>query len=53
MKRLAGFGILVILCAGGVWSAVENYRIKHPVTGRDITVSTTSLIGMALFVVAK
>ena len=38
MKRLAAFGILVILCAGGVWSAVENYRIKHPVTGRDITV---------------
>jgi DNA-binding beta-propeller fold protein YncE len=38
MKRLAGFGILVILCAGGVWSAVENYRIKHPVTGRDITI---------------
>src|SRR5262245_52004705 len=38
MKRLAAFGILVILCAGGVWSAVENYRVKHPVTGRDITV---------------
>ena len=27
-----------MLLAGGVWTAVENYRVKHPVSGNDITV---------------
>ena len=30
MKRLA-YALASILIAGGVWSAVDNYKIKHPV----------------------
>jgi WD40 repeat protein len=37
MKRFAYASILVLL-AGGAWSAVDNFRIKHPVSGRDVTV---------------
>lgn len=37
MKRLA-YTIVLVLFAGGVWAAVDNYRIKHPVSGREVTV---------------
>jgi YVTN family beta-propeller protein len=37
MKRLA-FAALLVLLGGGVWTAVDNFRIKHPVTGQDVTV---------------
>jgi len=37
MKRLASALILVLL-AGGAWSAFDAFRIKHPVSGRDVTV---------------
>src|SRR5215467_9313929 len=37
MKRLA-IAVGLLLFAGGVWSAVETFRVKHPVTGEEITV---------------
>ena len=37
MKRLACVLILV-LSAGGVWRAAERYRVRHPVSGREISV---------------
>ncbi len=37
MKRFAYVPILVLL-AGGAWSAFDNFRVTHPVTGREITV---------------
>ena len=30
--------LVLVLLAGGVWTAVDNYRIKHPVSGREMTV---------------
>jgi YVTN family beta-propeller protein len=37
MKRVAyAFGF--VLLAGGAWSAFDNFHIKHPVSGRDVTV---------------
>src|ERR1700704_6369209 len=37
MKRLA-YVLVMVLLAGGAWRAAESYRIKHPVSGREITV---------------
>jgi YVTN family beta-propeller protein len=37
MKR-SGYALVLVLLAGGVWGAVENFRVKHPVSGREITV---------------
>src|SRR5882672_4914570 len=37
MKRLA-YVLVMVLLAGGVWRAAESYRIKHPVSGKEITV---------------
>ena len=37
MNRLA-YAVGLMLVGGGVWTAVDNFRIKHPVTGREITV---------------
>ena len=37
MKRLV-YTLVLVLLAGGVWRAAESFRIKHPVSGRDITV---------------
>jgi YVTN family beta-propeller protein len=37
MKRL-GYAVVLVLLAGGVWRAGEGYRVKHPVSGRDISV---------------
>lgn len=37
MKRLA-YTLVLVLAAGGTWKAIDNFRIKHPVTGRDVTV---------------
>src|SRR5262245_32135588 len=37
MKRFASVLVLVLL-AGGTWRAVDTFRIKHPVSGQDITV---------------
>jgi YVTN family beta-propeller protein len=37
MKRLACALVLVLL-AGGVWSAVDNFRIRHPVSNLEVTV---------------
>ena len=37
MKRLASALVLVLL-AGGAWTAFDNFRVKHPVTGQDILV---------------
>jgi DNA-binding beta-propeller fold protein YncE len=38
MKRL-GYALGLVVLTGGVWSGVaDNYRVKHPVSGREITV---------------
>jgi hypothetical protein len=37
MKRL-GYTLVLVFLAGGVWKAVDNFRIKHPVSGLDVTV---------------
>jgi DNA-binding beta-propeller fold protein YncE len=37
MKRLA-YAFVLVLLAGGTWRAVDNFRTKHPVSGREITV---------------
>ena len=37
MKRLACALVLVLL-AGGVWSAVDNFRIRHPVSNLEVAV---------------
>lgn len=37
MTRVA-YTIILVLLAGGAWSAVSSYRIKHPVSGAEITV---------------
>src|SRR5262247_664997 len=37
MKR-AAFALVLVLLAGGVWRAIDNFHIKHPVSGREITV---------------
>jgi DNA-binding beta-propeller fold protein YncE len=37
MKRLA-YVLIFVLLAGGVWSAFDSFRIKHPVSGREVTV---------------
>lgn len=37
MNRLV-YAVLVVLVGGGVWAAVDNFRIKHPVSGLEITV---------------
>jgi YVTN family beta-propeller protein len=37
MKRFA-YALILVLLAGGAWSAVDNFRIKHPVSGREVTV---------------
>ena len=37
MKRLA-YALASIAIGGGVWAAVDNYKIKHPVSGQEITV---------------
>ena len=36
MKRLA-YALVLVLLTGGVWSAVDNFRVKHPVSGREVT----------------
>ena len=37
MKRL-GFALVIVILAGGAWSAFDNFHIKHPVSGREIAV---------------
>src|SRR5262245_30409308 len=37
MKRIALVFVFALL-AGGVWSAIDNFHVKHPVSGREITV---------------
>ncbi len=37
MKRLAYVVILLVL-AGGAWSAFDTFHIKHPASGEDVTV---------------
>ncbi|MEP6915758.1 MAG: bifunctional YncE family protein/alkaline phosphatase family protein [Acidobacteriota bacterium] len=37
MRRLA-YTVLFVLAAGGTWKAADNFRIMHPVSGRDVTV---------------
>src|SRR5262245_48320865 len=37
MKRLA-YALILVLLGGGVWAAVDTYRVRHPVSGREITV---------------
>ena len=37
MKRLA-YALVLVLLGGGGWAAVDNYRVRHPVSGREITV---------------
>ena len=37
MKRLA-YALVLVLLGGGVWAAVDNFRVRHPVSGREITV---------------
>jgi YVTN family beta-propeller protein len=40
MKRLA-YAVVLVLLAGGAWRAAESFRIKHPVSGRDISVPSS------------
>src|SRR5262245_39147987 len=35
MKRLA-YAFVLVLLGGGVWAAVDNFRVRHPVSGREI-----------------
>src|SRR5262245_32060898 len=37
MKRVASV-LLLVIAAGGTWRAVDNFRTKHPVSGKDIAV---------------
>jgi DNA-binding beta-propeller fold protein YncE len=37
MKRLA-LTLIIVLLAGGAWSAFDAFRMKHPATGQEITV---------------
>ncbi|MPZ21425.1 MAG: beta-propeller fold lactonase family protein [Luteitalea sp.] len=37
MKRL-GIALVFVLLAGGVWRAVDNFRMKHPASGHEIAV---------------
>jgi YVTN family beta-propeller protein len=37
MKRLA-YVFVIVLLSGGAWRAVDSYRIKHPVSGIEVTV---------------
>jgi hypothetical protein len=37
MRRLA-YVVLLVLLSGGVWRAVDSFRIRHPVSGREVTV---------------
>jgi YVTN family beta-propeller protein len=37
MRRLA-YAVILVLLSGGVWRAVDNFRIRHPVSGREVTV---------------
>src|SRR5262245_53399470 len=37
MKRLACVLVFVLL-AGGAWRAVDSFRTRHPISGKDITV---------------
>src|SRR5262245_37811403 len=37
MKR-AAYTLLIVIVAGGTWRAVDGYRTRHPVSGKDITV---------------
>jgi YVTN family beta-propeller protein len=37
MKALA-YAVALVLVTGGAWNAFDNFRIKHPVSGREITV---------------
>src|SRR5262245_19508655 len=37
MKRFA-YALVLVLLGAGVWGAVDNYRVRHPVSGREITV---------------
>src|SRR5262249_55607072 len=37
MKR-AAYALLIVMASGGTWRAVDSYRTKHPVSGREITV---------------
>ena len=37
MKRLAA-AIVFVLLAGGLWKAADNFRMKHPASGREIAI---------------
>ena len=37
MNRLV-YAVVLVLVGGGVWAAVDNFRIKHPVSGLEVTV---------------
>src|SRR5262245_53642076 len=37
MKRLA-YALVLVLLAGGTWRAIDNFRMKHPVSGAEIAV---------------
>jgi DNA-binding beta-propeller fold protein YncE len=37
MKRVAA-AVVFVLLAGGVWKAVDNFRMKHPVSGQEIAI---------------
>src|SRR5919106_112760 len=32
------YALVFVLLAGGAWSAYDSYQIKHPASGREITV---------------
>src|SRR5262249_60383153 len=37
MKRAAS-ALLIVMASGGTWRAIDGYRTKHPVSGKEIVV---------------
>src|SRR5262245_12727629 len=38
MKSVAAYTFLIVIAAGGAWHAVDGYRTRHPVSGKEILV---------------
>src|SRR5215218_7278961 len=38
MNRRDAYALVLLICAGAAWTAVERYRMKHPVSGQQIAV---------------
>src|SRR2546427_5544170 len=38
VRTVLAYALVLVLLAGGVWSAVDNFRIRHPVSNLEVTV---------------